>query len=833
MLISQFNAFSATLSIYTDSSADSISNIDSTSNKNQIRISKAALKSKVNYIARDSIRFEVAEQKVYMFGEAQVTYEDIKLMADRIVLDTKSNSVKAFGTLDSSGKRIGDPKFYDGDQEFTSHLISYNFETKKGKISDLITKEGEGYLHGEQVKRDSSNNFFVLHGKYTTCDLEHPHFYIAASKVRVIPNDKIVTGPSYLVVADIPTPLMLPFGFFPNRKGQKSGILMPTYGESQSQGFFLADGGYYLGLSDKFDLALRGDIYSRGSWGAKLQSNYSNRYKYSGNISISYANQKFGEKYLEGYSNPKNFRINWTHNQDAKARPDRRFSASVNAGSSGYGRYQNTTARQYLQNELSSSVSFTKSWQGKPYNFSAALNHNQNTQTKAISIKLPEINFNVARILPFQNAYLSPSLKWLKTLGFSYALNARNQIDSYDSLLLKQTTLAKMKNGISHRIPLSTSIKLFKYLNLNPSITYSENWYLQTIRKNYAYNENGAWVLKTDTLRKFQSSRDYVIGASFTTTVYGMFLFKGGRLKALRHVLTPTIGYGYTPGLNKLNNLYNEKGEKVSSYSIYEGSLYGGPSSNKSSSINFGISNNIEMKIKSDKDTLTGFKKIGIFDNLSVNSSYNLIADSFHLAPFALNARTRLFQNVDLLVGTTLDPYMIDSAQNRRIDKYIWTQKASIGRITSSNAAISFNLKSKERIGKAKESNPQNNPLSSQGIVLDDYIDFSIPWNLNVSYSLFYAKPINTKKITQTLSFYGDLSITENWKVSVNSGFDFISKKISYTSVSIHRDLHCWEMHLNLVPLGPRRSYNFELRVKSSMLADLKIPRKQDWYDIR
>ncbi len=799
-----------------------------------VKISKNALKSKVVYSARDSIRLEVENQKVYLYGDAHVTYEDTKMDAEQIILDTKNNFVSAKGILDSTGKRIGDPKFSDGGQEFSSRGMSYNFETKKGKIKEVITKEGDGILHGEQVKRDSSNNFFVQHGKYTTCDLEHPHFYISASKVRVIPNDKIITGPAYLVIADIPTPLMLPFGFFPNKKGQKSGILMPTYGESQNQGFFLTDGGYYFGINDKMNLSIRGDIFSKGTWGAKAQSNYAKRYKYNGNVNLSYANQKFGEKYLENYSSLQNFRINWTHSQDAKARPDRRFSASVNAGSSGFGRYQNTTSRQYLQNELNSSITFNKNWIGKPYNFSSSINHNQNTLTKSISIKLPDLNFSVARILPFQNMEAKKGTKWLKTLGFSYNTNLRNQLDSYDSLFFKKGVDmgAQLKNGMHHSIPVSTSIKLFNYFNVNPSFTYNENWYLQTIRKSYNYNESGVGVLKIDTVKRFQTSRDYAFSTNLTTTLFGMYQLKQGKLKAVRHVLTPTIGYAYVPGLGKkYYGPWGFNGTK-STYTIYDGTLFGGANTNESSAINFGLTNNLEMKIKSSKDTVSGFKKIGIFDNLSAFSSYNMIADSFKLSPFNLNMRTRLFQNVDLNVSSTLDPYRLDSLGVRR-KEYVWKEKNSIGRFTNTNAALSFSLKSKDKISAKKEPENTNNPGKIPGTLEEDYIDFSIPWSLNVSYNLSYFKPALVKTIIQTLSFYGDLSITQNWKVSINSGYDFNTKKLSYTSVNLHRDLHCWEMHLNLVPFGPRRSYSFEMRVKSSVLSDLKIPRKQDWYDLK
>ena len=799
--------------------------------KDSVKVSKSALKSKVTYSARDSIRLEVEEQKVYLYGDAQVTYEDTKVNAELIVLDTKNNLVTAKGILDSAGKPVGDPKFTDGAEEFTSKGMSYNFETKKGKIIGVRTKEGEGYLHGEQVKRDSSNNFFVLHGKYTTCDLEHPHFYIFASKVRVIPNDKIITGPAYLVIADVPTPLMLPFGFFPNKKGQRSGILIPTYGESANQGFFLADGGYYFGISDKVNLSLRGDIYSKGTWGAKAQSNYSKRYRYNGNLLLSYANQKFGEKELPGYSNPQNFHINWTHNQDAKARPDRRFSASVNAGSSGFGKYQNTTSRQYLQNDLSSSITFSKNWINKPYNFQTSVNHNQNTLTKAIHITLPNILFSVSKILPFQNIDSKPNNKWLKSLGFSYTANIQNQIDSYDTLLFKKGSniASQMKNGMQHSIPISTSIKVLKYFTVSPSFNYRENWYLQTIKKSYDFETK---TLKTDTVKKFSASRDYSFSTNLSTTLYGMYQFKHGKIRAIRHVMNPSIGYAYTPGLGTfIYGPWGINGSK-SRYTIYDGTLFGGANAYKSSAINFGLSNNVEMKVKSEKDTVSGFKKIGIFDNVSAFSSYNMIADSFKLAPFILNARTRLFQNIDLNYSGTLDPYRIDSA-GRKHNEYVWKNKNSVGRLVNNTLSLSFSLKSKTKTANKAENPDNNNPGKDPVIDPDQYVDFSIPWSLNVSYNLSLSKPGLVKTVSQTLSFYGDLSITENWKVSINSGYDFKAKKLSYTSVNIHRDLHCWEMHLNLIPYGPRRSYSFELRVKSSLLSDLKIPRKQDWYDLK
>jgi len=817
-----------------------------------------SLKSKVVYSSDDSINFNINTQKAYLFGNASVTYEGIVLKAAYIELDMNKNIVFATYLKDSVGNQIGKPVFIDDKQEFTTETITYNFKTKKGLITQIITQEGEGFIHSDTAKKFEDNVLYIKNGAYTTCNLEHPHFAIKSPKIKIIPDDKILTGPAYLSIADIPTPLGVPFGMFPNQKGRSSGILIPTYGESVIAGFFLKDGGYYFGLNDNMDLALRGDIYSKGSWAARALSSYKKRYKYSGNLSLRYSVFKFGDIELPDFSKEQDFFVSWTHAQDPKAKPNSRFSAKVNAGSSSYNKYNSSNSADYLRNTLQSNISFSKSWAGKPYNLAINLRHSQNTLNKSVDLSLPEIVFSVNRFYPLKSKKKSVGTKWYDKIGVGYRMDAINKVNTYDSLLFTNTSLADLNNGIKHTIPISTSFKIFKYLHLSPSFNYTDRWYFQSIEKSWLNN-----TLLTDTIPGFKSAADFSFNTSLKTKIYGMMQFKGKNIKAIRHVATPSISFNYRPDFGEDNwgyykTVQNDVDGNTQTYSIFGDyntwkGIYGAPPSGKYGVVNFGLTNNLEMKVANKKDTITGTKKIVLIENLTLSSSYNMAMDSLKWSDIRLNGYTRLIDNVlNLKYKATFDPYILITDSNgftKNINKFEWKENNRLSRIENSDWILSLNLRLKHNMFNKKPA-PSNSLTSEHGTKeeleminqnREDYVDFSIPWSLNFNYNLSYlnnyyyttSKNLDSisDNIIQTLSFSGDINLTEKWKIGFRSGYDFVNKDFTYTSIDIYRDLHCWEMNFNWIPFGFLQSYNFSIKVKSAVLQDLKLTRKREWFD--
>jgi len=791
-----------------------------------------ALKSKVHYSANDSTRFDIAIQKVYLFGSAQVEYEDIVLKAQYIELDLKNNIVFAKGGKDSLGKPFGTPLFSESGQEFSADSMTYNFKTKKGRISEVVTKQGDGFIHGAVVKKDTGDVYYIKHGLYTTCELKHPHYFIKAEKLKVIPEDKIITGPAYLVLGDVPTPLAVPFGYFPNKKGRTSGILIPTYGESEALGFFLKDGGYYFGISDNFDLALRGDIYSFGSWGLKTNSNYVKRYKYNGNVSINYSNILLGEKELPTSSVSKDFFVRWAHNQDGKARPGSRFSANVNAGSSTYNTfnsYSNYNPNLFLTNTFQSNIAYARTWQRS--NLSVNARHSQNTINKKVDLSLPEVTYSVNRFYPFKGKN-RVTAKWYDKIGISAVANAKNDISTYDSLLFKPNVVQKMNNGLTTSVPISTSFNILNYFNLNPSFTTTTRTYYKTLNKTYNPDTR---LIETDTVNGFRNSLDYIASASLSTKLYGMYVFPRARIKAIRHVITPSLSASYRPDYSSSKYGYfqtvRDSSGNLQQYSIFQNGIYGGPSAGKSGLINYSINNNLEAKAKSKNDTDNTDRKITLIESFSVSQSYNLAADNFQWSVINMNARTRLFKSLDITAGAALDPYQVNEV-GTRIEKFTWDKDNSIGRLTSANLSLGTNLRNiKKETVKKESSKGTEAELDYINANPDAYIDFNVPWSLNMYYNLQYAKPQLTETVSQSFSFSGDVSITAKWKAGFNSGFDLKTSKFTYTSLNIYRDLHCWEMAFSWVPFGERQSYSVTINVKSPVLQDLKLNKKKDWYD--
>ncbi len=859
----------------TQSDTSIVSKADSVK-KDTINISKDAIQSKVEYSARDSIRFDLANKKVYLFGDAQVKYEEITLKSAYIEINWIDNTVYAEGVTDSLGKITGKPEFTEGTESFKALTLKYNFTTKKGKIKEIIAKEGDSYIHGLQVKKLSNDDLYIKSGKYTTCDLEHPHYEIFAMKLKIIKNDKIVTGPAYLAVADVPTPLALPFGFFPNKKGQTSGILIPSYGYSQSQGYYLSKGGYYFGFSDFFDDAITADAYTKGSWQLSNLTNYKKRYKYYGSVNFSRTSMQFGEKQDADYYKTTGFIFQWKHNQDSKAKPNSTFAADVKFGTSNYytNNLQNTT--EYLNNNYTSNISYSHNFQW--FNITTSARHNQITKTHAIDVTLPEFNLTSTKDIYF--------LKWSKTVPankflasiqdvkFRYSINARNQISTVDSLLfnpefqlskffnyfsdsqkgfgpsfLSENALSKLKNGIqlNPSIALPT-LSIFKYFKLNSGLSYTGRVYFKQI-----YKHTLADSVITDTLNEVHYVHDYGFTASLSTTIYGTKVFKNDVVKGIRHTISPLLSFAYNPSFGTDNSsvdyygTYNKKTDtdtgvivKQETYSKYADMLYGTAPQYKSGKVRFSLGNRLEIKVRTKNDSIPTYVNVPIFESLSISTAYDLAKDSLNLDPISINARTSFLKNkIQLSYTASYDPYVMDT-NGVRSNQFEWTKNHRLARFSNSSSSLVVGLNLTPP--SAKNKSDKTSTKASEGEINDinknpgAYVDFTIPWKLNISYNykLGLTRQANgamDSSITHSITCNGELSITPKWKVTFATGYDLKNKKPTPTNFTFYRDLHCWEMSLYVVPFGTYKSYEFKISVKAQVLQDLKLNRKRGWYD--
>ena len=780
-------------------------------------ISDNALEEEVVSYAEDSIAYDLINKRVHLYHNAKVTYGEIILTAAYIELDSDKNTVYATWLKDSIGQVYGLPVFQENGKSFTADAITYNFKSKKGIIKEVVTKEGDGYILGEKVKKQDNDVIHTHSGRYTTCDAEEPHFAIRARKIKTIPGEKIITGPANLEIARIPTPIFIPFGFFPNQQKQSSGIIFPTYGESANKGFFLRNGGYYFAINDYIDFSLRGDIYTKGSWKLGAASNYKKRYKFSGNFGVSYASQKTGNRDLDNFTDLRDFFVNWKHNQDPKANPNSRFSANVNAGSSSYHQNNSYNSNDYLNNTYSSNVSYSKTW--RTSNLSVNLRHNQNTLNKTINLSLPELNYNINRFQPFKILNQSSKLKWYENISVSYSVNAKNMISTTDSLLFTRESFENFNNGFKHLIPVSASFKTLKYITVSPRFNYTERWYFNHINKNW----NGEELI-IDTLKGFKRAYNYNFSASLNTKLYGMIQMKKGLIRAIRHVATPSISFNYTPDFSHERFGFYEEAQldtlgNTQLYSIFQNGIYGSPGKAKSGNISFNLANLLEAKVPTKNDSLKSLKKVKILESFGFSTAYNFFADSMNLSYITLSGRTKLLNTLNLTFGASYDPYSLNE-DGQRINQLYFSEHHKPGRLTTANATASFSLRSLTN----KE---ENADYSSYW----DYIDFEIPWNINVDYSIRYTRPTFEKTITQSLGFNGNIKLTDKWKIGFRSGYDFVEKNLTYTSLDIYRDLHCWEMLFKWIPFGFHQSYNFTIRVKASTLQDLKWEKKKDWYD--
>lgn len=787
----------------------------------------------------------MANDKMIMHKNASIIYEDLDLKADYIEIDFTKRLLFAKGLPDTNGVIAGMPVFKQGEDNFNVETILYNFDTKRGKITEARTQQGEGYIHGEKIVKTESDNFYIRNGYFTTCDKSHPDFYIKSSELKIVKKkngNQIITGPAYMTIGDVPTPLVVPFGFFPADKGRKSGIIFPAYGESAELGFFLKEGGWYFAINDYVDAALTGDIYSQGSWALHGRSNYANRYAYSGSLGINYSVTKQGQPEAPNYQKNNNFFITWNHRQDPKANPGSVFSASVSAGSANY--YQNnvTNGINYLTNTFSSSISYSKNWNGK-YNLSLAARESQNNITKIYDITLPEIGFGISRIAPFKKKIVTGPEKWYEKIGFTVTTNARNQITAPDSLLFNKDAVNRLQNGMITTIPIGTSFQVLRYFTLSPSINFSSKWYGRTFEQVYNPDSNKTYV---DTIDGFKTANEFSTSLSLNTRVYGMANFKKGKIAAVRHVVIPSISLSFRPDYSNEKFGYyknvqtNPSGEQTL-YSIFGGvtssgqsysTIYGGPASGKYGFLSFGFDNILDMKVRQYTDTAVNLKKVKILEGLSFNSGYNFAVKSFNWSVVQINARTSLLDRLSLNVNATLDPYAVDPNTGIRIDVFEHRLNNKFFRFTNGTAALGYTISSASVTGAPTDvrngitSSADNEQKPEQK---GEY--FKIPWNVTFSYSYNYSKPGLDASKTQTLYAYGDFSMTEKWKINFATGWDFIAKGVSYTQIGIVRDLHCWEMRFNWVPFGLQQNYFFTINVKASMLQDLKLNKKRDQFD--
>ncbi len=825
------------------------------------KLSKDSLDAPVAYKAKDSIILVIPDKKFYMYGTANTKYKTMEITAERMTYLQSTGIMEATTALDTAHKPFGRPHFKDGGQEFDSDTLRFAMETKKAKIYNTKSQYGEGYVHSEQTKRLPDNSIFGFKNGYTTCNLDTPHFQFRARKIKVIPDKLVISGPANLEIEGIPTPLFIPFAIFPITQGQRSGILVPGYVVNAQKGMGLENGGYYLGLGEHFDLTMRGDIYSYGSWSFTASPTYRKRYHYNGGMTLSFANTRFGDPSVKSeFSRSRDFRITWNHSMDSKARPGVNFGANVNFGTASYNTYNVYDYATRVNNNIGSSISFSKTWQGKPFNFTSGLTHSQNLSTRDVQIAFPNATFSMNTQYPFQPKELIGKSKWYHKLGVGYTATLANNVSFKDSVFGKPKMWDALQSGMKQNIPISFTIPVFKNFTLSPGISYAEYWYTKKTERRWNPNKrvsiDSLGGLDTIYTQGFFAARQASASISLSTAVYGMYVFpKGSRVKAIRHVMRPTLSISAQPDLarNAYYNLFYNRDSASQRASFFTSSSVGVPAEGRAGSISFGLDNNLEMKVFSAKDTSANKeKKVKLLDGFGFNGSYNMLADSFKLSTFSLYARTNLFDKINITASGNIDPYVYN--RGRRIDKYVWnTGKFSPGRLSNATIALSTSLTSPDKKAKAKQDQINNieNAESTDAAFQaqqrqlqavkrnpGEYVDFDIPWKLDLSYSLTYSNTISAdsggvvKTFTQYLTFSGDFSLTPKWKVGVNSGYDFINNQLGYTNMYISRDLHCWQMSINLIPIGTYRQFSITISPKAGILRDLRINRSRTFYDL-
>lgn len=801
--------------------------------------SDSALDFPVVYDSRDSVVYDVLNKRVLLYGDAVVVYDNIKLEADYIEYGFETNEVYAKGRIDTAGTEIGYPVFTEGGSSFDADTIRYNFVTKKGLVHRVYTHEGENHVHSKVTKYHPNGQIHNSKGIFTTCNAPNPHYGFHFNKLVMIPDDKIVSGGAILKFRKIPTPLMLPFGLFPLENKEKAGVLIPTWGDSPDMGFFLLNGGYYIPVSENIDTKFLGDIYTGGSWALRNFTNYKKRYRFNGNFNLDYNRQRRGDPEFPGFSRNTQFFVRWTHQQDPKARPDSRFSANVNLGSSNsFTNHLNSSQQDFLTNTFQSNIQYSKSFSGKPYSLSINARHSQNSRTQQYDFTLPQATFNLSRVflpLSFLRKDKSGAQKFYEKIGFTYQANFENRLSASESELALNNfdnLRANFRNGIRHNAGLSTSLKLWR-LAINPSFNYTDRWYFQRIERSL---DPETLLSRTDTVSGFYSANDWSFNTNVTTKVYGMYQFKGEKIKAIRHVMTPTVGLNLRPSFSTQQyGFFGDEGT-LSSYSPYQNGIYGQPPTTRSGRINLGLVNNIEMKGAAAKSDTTGaeMRKMRLIDNLSFNTSYDMFRDSLRWSNINISGRTTLLKKININVNSSFSPYSYN-AVGQTINRSMFEDRGKILRFTNGNLAIGGSIQSQN-----KTSNRQNTSRGSdeEMEMIENnpqmFVDWNVPWTMNFNYTLsanrtFFQQQdelVDSLIIQQSVMFNGDITLFQKWKLGVNSGFDFVTKEPTTTTVTLYWDLHCWELQASVVPFGIRKSYQIHVNIKASILQDLKLQRR-------
>jgi hypothetical protein len=761
-------------------------------------------------------------------------YDNITITADFIEIDFKNNEIFAKGLPDSTGYISGWPVFKEGSDQFEASTIRYNFDNKKGLIQNVVTEQDGGFLHSKITKKHANSVIDLKKGKYTTCDHEHPHFYIAMTKARIIQNEKIVSGPLYLVMADIPTPIAIPFGFFPFTKNRASGIIIPRYGESREKGIFLAEGGYYWAGTDYFDFKATGSIYTKGSWDAALSSRYKLRYKFSGDVTYNHEKILMGEKGGSDEVNTFGYTFKWQHKQDPKANPFQRFNANVNIQNSTTQKYSVNTDI-YIKNLTTSDVSYTR-YLGTLFTLTSNLKHTLNTVDTTVTVELPTLNLTMKRITPFTPKQRVGKSKWYENISVNYGTNFINRGKMHEDVFLKSEMFDSLRYGFNHSVRADAPIKVFKYITFSPNVSYTERWFFEYMQKSIdTVNLNAKDVITR--YEDFNRVWDYSTSASLQTTLYGMFSFHPSfPVEAIRIVHRPSVSLSYRPDFSDKNYGYyvysdtviiRDTVKTIRPYDKFSGNVFSSVPGGKSGMINFSLNNNIETKIRTAKDSTNQSKKIAVFDDLGFTTSYNHAADSLKWSPLNITARTRILNILDVGFNSQLDWYALDTIYGKKINQFRYKVDGKTGRITYADLSVGFSL-SPQTFSKNTKQKPVLEPSDCNYY----YNYFEIPWSVRVAYKYTYRKPENKKFADQTIRLDGDMSITKKWKVTYSTGYDLENKKLSLTEFGIVRDLHCWVMKFKWVPFGDKQMYMFEIGVKSTILQDLKYDKREDFWDI-
>lgn len=833
----------------------------------------------VTFSATDSLVL-TGENDAHLYGDGTVEYQDFKLNSAEIRMQLDSNTVYANGVPDSLGRLTDTPVFNDKSGEYESETMKYNFKTQRGYITGVITEQDDGYLIGGRAKRMEDGCFYVENGRYTTCsDHEHPHFYFQLTRAKVRPKKDVVTGPGYMVLADVPLPLALPFGYFPFSEKYSSGVIFPTVGDDYNRGFYLRDGGYYFAINDNVDLALRGEIYTRGSWGLSAYTNYVKRYRYRGTFEVSFLNTVTGDKGTPDYERMRNFQVIWSHTQDQKANPNLSFSASVNFATSGYTRndlnsYYNSA---FTENTKSSTVNMTYRFPASKWSLSATANISQRTQDSTLAVSFPNLTVTMSQTAPFKRKHAAGKERWYEKIKLSYSGQFQNSLTSGQDEFFKKSLIKDWRNGMKHYVPISATFSLFKYINVSPSITLNDRMYTSKIRRQW---DTQASRETADTTYGFYNVFDFNASVALDTKIYGFWKpakFMGDKIQMVRHVLTPTVSFGWNPDFGAAGwGIYGHydrpdaNGTPVrTTYSYFQHGIFGVPGQGRSGAVTLSLANNLEMKVKSENDT-SGFKKISLIENLTLSQSYNFAADSLRLSPLQANATFRLTRNFNLNLNTTWDPYVYQSDANgnvRQINKYRWNAHKGLLKLSSFGTSFSYTFNNDTF--RRKKNNNNNNRNNGHGEEdeegefnetavrgrnnepkeqesqedSDGYAKWNFPWSLSVNYSVSYgygdfnyAKQDYNGRWTQNLSVNGSIRPTEGWNFSFSASYNFELHKLAYMNCSISRDLHCFTMSASFVPVGPYKSYNFHIAVKSSLLKDLKYDQRSQnnngirWY---